>query len=183
MATCEYESEVKTRDETIRQQAELISEQSDRLKQLEAEIARLKELLGDKADAKAAKKPTFTEDYSFGKKQGKRKRRKKSTGRRRNDVKRAMIEDECDIYWEGVDREQCVLHREQFAWRLVDGKAVYICYNIYDLPDSKELPLPPGLRNSRSEFGIEIILTLAFLVLDLVLGSLLAQTRPRFRSG
>jgi hypothetical protein len=31
------------------------------------------------------------------------------------------------------------------------------------LPDSKELPLPPGLRNSRSEFGIEIILTLAFL--------------------
>ncbi len=27
------------------------------------------------------------------------------------------------------------------------------------------------------------ILTLAFLVLDLVLGSLLAQTRPRFRSG
>jgi len=36
-------------------------------------------------------------------------------------------------------------------------------YNIHDLPDSKELPLPTGLRNRRSEFGIEIILTLAFL--------------------
>ena len=42
-------------------------------------------------------------------------------------------------------------------------KALYVCYSIYDLPGSKELPLPPGLRNSRSEFGIEIILTLAFL--------------------
>jgi hypothetical protein len=31
------------------------------------------------------------------------------------------------------------------------------------LPGSKELPLPPGLRNRRSEFGIEIILILAFL--------------------
>ena len=41
--------------------------------------------------------------------------------------------------------------------------AVYVAYNIHDLPKSKELPLPTGLRNSRSEFGIEIILTLAFL--------------------
>jgi len=163
MATHDYKSELKTRDETIRKQAERISEQGDRIKQLEAEITRLKELLKGKADAKAAKKPTFTENYSLGKNQRKRKRRKKSTGRRSNDAKREMIEDECDIYWEGVNREQCVLHREQFAWRLVDGKAIYVCYNIYDLPDSKELPLPPGLRNSRSEFGIEIILTLAFL--------------------
>ena len=43
------------------------------------------------------------------------------------------------------------------------GCAVYVGYNIHDLPDSKELPLPAGLRNSRSEYGIEIILTLAFL--------------------
>ena len=56
-----------------------------------------------------------------------------------------------------------MFHREQFAWRFIDGKAVYICYKIYDLPDSKQLPLPAGLRTNRSEFGIEIILTLAFL--------------------
>ncbi len=31
------------------------------------------------------------------------------------------------------------------------------------MPDSKELPLPAGLRNSRSEYGIEVILILAFL--------------------
>jgi len=33
----------------------------------------------------------------------------------------------------------------------------------YDLPGSKNRPLPPGVRNSRSEFEIEIILILAFL--------------------
>jgi hypothetical protein len=45
----------------------------------------------------------------------------------------------------------------------VDGKARYICYEIFALPDAQELPLPPGLRNSRSEFGIEISLILAYL--------------------
>ena len=55
------------------------------------------------------------------------------------------------------------MRREQFAWRIVAGRAVYIGYRIYDLPDLKELPLPPGLRTSRSEYGLEIILILAFL--------------------
>ncbi len=31
------------------------------------------------------------------------------------------------------------------------------------MPDSKQWPLPPGLRTSRSESGLEIILILAFL--------------------
>ena len=74
-----------------------------------------------------------------------------------------MVEHEYDIYWNDADRQQCIFHREQFAWRIVNGKAVYVGYRIHDLPGSKELPLPTGLRNIRSEFGIEIILTLAFL--------------------
>ncbi len=27
---------------------------------------------------------------------------------------------------------------KQLAWRIVDGKAVYVCYHIYDLPDSPQ---------------------------------------------
>lgn len=38
-----------------------------------------------------------------------------------------------------------------------------MAYHIYDLPNSRDLPLPPGLRNSRSEFGIEIIVIIAFV--------------------
>ena len=156
MRANEYENKLK-------QQAETIARQAERIKQLETEIDGLKKLLAGKAEAKAAKKPRFTENYSFDKHKQKKKRCKKSTGRRSNDAKRAMVEHQYDIFWDGADRQRCVFHREQFAWRLIDGHAVYVGYNIHDLPDSKELPLPTGLRNSRSEFGIEIILTLAFL--------------------
>ena len=151
-----YENELKQRDETIVRQAEQI-------KQLKTEIEQLKRLLAGKAESKTAKKPKFTENYSLNKNKGKKKRRKKSTGRRSHDAKRAMVHHECAIYKADVDHDEQVIHREQFAWRLIDGKALYVCYTIYDLPDSKALPLPPGLRNSRSEFGIEITLTLAFL--------------------
>lgn len=156
MNLTDYANELKQRDETIERQAGCI-------KRLETEICELKKLLAGKAEAKAAKRPTFSENYSLDKNARKKKRKKKSTGRRRKDAKRDRVEQQYDIYWTGVDRQQCILHREQFAWRIVDGKAVYVAYQIYDLPDSKELPLPTGLRNRRSEFGIEIILILAFL--------------------
>ena len=154
--TIHYEDELKQRDETIARQAEQI-------KQLEAKIEHLEKLLAGKGESKTAQKPRFTENYSLDKNKRKKKRRRKSTGRRSHDAKRDMIEDQHNIYWPDADPNECICHREQFAWRLVEGRAVYVGYNIYDLPDSKELPLPPGLRNSRSEFGIEIILILAFL--------------------
>ena len=156
MRASEYEKKLK-------QQAETIERQAERIKQLEAKIDGLKKLLAGKAEAKAAKKPKFTENYSLDEHNRKKKRRKKSTGRRSNDAKRTLVEHQYEIFWDDADRKRCIFQREQFAWRLIDGKAVYVAYNIYDLPDSKELPLPTGLRNSRSEFGIEIILILAFL--------------------
>jgi transposase len=156
MRASEYENELKQRDDTIERL-------TSRIGQLETEIEELKKLLTGKAEAKTAKKPTFTQNYSLDKNKRKKQRRKKSTGRRSNDAKRDLVEHQYDIFWHNVDRQQCIFHREQFAWRLINGRAVYIAYNIHDLPDSKELPLPTGLRNSRSEYGIEIILTLAYL--------------------
>lgn len=152
----DYQAELEQRDKLIAQQAEQI-------KQLKAEIEELKKLLEGKAESKAAKKPKFTENYSLDKNKPRKKRRKKSTGRRSQQSKFDMIKENYDIHWEDANPDECVLHRTQFARRIIDGKALYIGYNIYDLPNSKELPLPSGLRNSRSEYGIEIILVLAFL--------------------
>ena len=163
MRTRDYENELKQRDDTIQQQADTIRQQAERIGQLETEIKELKKLLTGKAEAKSAKKPTFTQNYSLDKNKRKKQRRNKSTGRRSNDAKRELVEHQYDIFWHNADRQQCIFRREQFAWRLINGRAVYVAYNIHDLPDSKELPLPTGLRNSRSEFGIEVILTLAFL--------------------
>lgn len=158
-----YKNKSQKSNETITRQKETIAQQTERIKQLEAEIEALKKLLDGKADAKAAKKPVFTENYSLDKNKRKRNRRKKSTGRRPHELKRDMIQDQYDIYWEKAKPDDCILHRIQYAWRIINGNALYIGYNIYDVPNSKELPLPSGLRTSRSEYGIEIILILAFL--------------------
>jgi len=152
------------RDVTIRQQAETIRQQADRLKQLEDQVKRLEALLEGKADSKSAKKPVFKDNYSLDRNKNKQKKpKKKSTGRKPTRHKRNLATQVIDIYADGVAREQCVRRRSQLAWRIFDGKAVYVCYHIYDRPDSTSVPLPAGLRNSRSEFGIEIILILAFL--------------------
>ena len=151
----DYENERKQRDETI-------ARLTTRIQQLEAEIEELKRLLAGKGESKTAKKPRFTENYSLDRIH-RQKRHKDSTGRRGNDAKRDLIEEQQKVYWPDADQGACICHRQQFAWRIIDGKAVYVCYHIYDLPESKELPLPPGLRTSRSEFGIEILLILAFL--------------------
>jgi len=160
----EQEAVLDPRDVTIRQQTETIRQQADRLRQLEDEVKRLLALLKGKADNKAAKKPVFKENYSLDRNKNKKKKlKRKSTGRKPTRNKRDLATQAIDIYAAGVAREECIRRRSQLAWRIFDGKAVYVCYQIYDLPDSTSLPVPAGLRNSRSEFGIEIVLILAFL--------------------
>lgn len=162
----ENQSQSDPRDETIRQQAETIGQLTDRLRELEEQVKGLKALLEGKADAKASKKPTFKENYSLdrnNKTNKKKKPKRKSTGRKPTQDKNKLVAKEIDIYPAGVDPGQCKRQRSQHAWRIVDGKAVYVCYQMYDLPESTNVSVPVGLRNSRSEFGIEIILILAFL--------------------
>ena len=64
-----------------------------------------------------------------------------------------------------MPKSACVERRVQYGWRLVAGQAKYICYHLYALPKSPNVPEVPGLRTRQSEYGIEIILTVAFLTL------------------
>lgn len=57
----------------------------------------------------------------------------------------------------------CIERRLQYGWRFIDGQAKYISYHLYARPESKQLPDVSGLRTHRSEYGVEIILTVAFL--------------------
>jgi transposase len=151
--------------EQNRQLADQLQQQAARIQQLEEELERLKKLLAGKAGSKTAKTPVFKENYSLGR-NACRKRKGRgvpSTGRRPKDQKREIVASAYDVYHADADPKSCVVRREQFAWRIIDGRAVYVGYRVHDLPDSKQWPLPPGLRTSRSEYGIEIILILAFL--------------------
>jgi transposase len=140
-------------------------ELEERNGELTAENGRLKELLYEKGSSKGSKAPKFSENYSVEQNQskGKSKRGKQATGRRPEGDKLSLVQKEVDLYPVGAERSQCRLEREQRAWRLEDGRAIYVSYRLYVEEGVGLLPSVPGLRNSRSEYGIEIILTVAFL--------------------
>lgn len=153
--------------EQLRQRDARIEEQAARIEELEKEIEELKKLLGQKAKSKESKPPREAANYSVDRherKQRKKRRRKKSTGRKPKDAKHERATETIDVYWHGARRRKCVLRREQFVWRLIDGKAQYVHYRIFDTPDSTDLPPIDGVRNARCEYGLEILVTLAFLV-------------------
>lgn len=159
MAVTERERKLEAENEWLRQ----------RVAELEARIKELEKLLGQKAESKASKPPKFSENYSLdhnGRPLGgddKRRRRGKSTGRRPSHEKTQKADSVVDLFPPEIDPELCVYRGRQFVWRIVDGKAVYVQYNLYAPADASTLPMPPGVRNRRSEYAVEIIITLAFL--------------------
>lgn len=163
IAMVEYEAELLKCDHQIKDLEKRNQDLAKSNQELEQEIERLKELLKGKGASKSSKKPKFRLEYSLQKNRSKRKRRKPSTGRRTQAQKLSFVSDTQEIYPSTVAPEECVERRQQYAWRITEGKAQYIRYTLYDLPESQELPIVPGLRNSRSEYGLEIILMVAFL--------------------
>jgi len=155
---------------TISELQEQLRQRDARIKELEKQIKELKELLLDKAKSKESKPPKEASNFSVSryqqqqKKKKKKRRRKNSTGRKPKDAKRDLTTDSIDLYWHGAKRKKCILRREQFVWRLIEGKAKYIHYRIFDEPDSTELPPVDGVRNGKCEYGLEILITLAYLV-------------------
>jgi transposase len=93
----------------------------------------------------------------------KRKRKqKKRRGRLTTSDKVAQAERSVDVFPEGVDKSQCQRSHVRPVWRLEDGRAVLIAYHIYRGPKNQYGKIPGVL--GRSEFGMEIVVTLAFLV-------------------
>lgn len=151
--------------ELVAQLGMRLDQQEQRIKELEAENERLKQLLKEKGAAKGSKPPKFTEDYSVDKHKGKGKSKRggQSTGRRPQQSKLDLVNRYVDVYESGVSRSECIERRRQYVWRIIDGKANYICYRLFARPKTQPLPTIAGVRNSLSEYGIEIILIVAFL--------------------
>ncbi len=150
---------LKFSDMTIPELEEQLRQRDARIKELEKQIEELKKLLVEKAKSKESKPPKEATNYSVSRherKQRKKRRRKNSTGRKPKDGKLDRATQTIDLYWHGADGKKCVLRREQFVWRLMDGKATYVHYRIFDEPDSTDLPPVDGVRNGKCEYGFEI---------------------------
>jgi transposase len=154
--TIDYEAELLKRDQQI---AELLQ----RNQEMAEEIKRLKELLTAKGKAKSAQKPRFKLNYSLAGRQRRSKRGKQATGRYPKAKKSAQLNVSTAIYPSGVAPQTCEVSRHQFVWRIIEGKAQYVDYTIYAEPGNPVVPKVSGVRNRRSEYGVEIILMVAFL--------------------
>ncbi len=131
----------------------------ERLAQYEPEVRREGSPATSTADTPS---PSYSLDAEEKRRHARRRQRKKSPGRRPTELKVAAAGRSEDIYPDGVRHKDCQLVRERAVWRLENGRAVCVGYRIFAGPDGKE-PRLPGVT-PRCEYGIEILVVLAFLV-------------------
>src|SRR4051794_32312865 len=156
----------------VGQLLDIIEQQQQTIQRLEADVQRLTERLAQyepevrrEATPREPGPQTPPASYSVDaetERRQRRRRRKKSPGRRPAELKFGEAQRFEDIYPEGVRRCDCRLVRERAVWRLEDGRAVLIGYRIFAGPGCPE-PRLPGVT-PRCEYGIEILVVLAFLV-------------------
>jgi transposase len=96
-----------------------------------------------------------------GKKRRKRCRRNKS-GRRTTAEKVAQAGQTEKVYPAGVPEAECWLSHTRPVWRLQNGQAVLVAYEIYRGPKNQYGKIPGVI--GRSEFGMEIVLAIAYQV-------------------
>ena len=66
------------------------------------------------------------------------------------------------VFPEGVPQQDCQLSHTRPVWRLEKGRAVLVAYQIYRGPSNQYGKIPGVL--GRSEFGLEIVVEIAYFV-------------------
>jgi transposase len=135
------------------------SELQQRIDELE------KQLGGSATPAKVDEPFSMRAEEKRQEARGKNKRQRKDKGRRgrvRTADKIAQAQRTEDVYPDGIDPSDCWLSHTRPVWRLEQGQAVLVAYRIFRGPNSNYGKIPGVL--GRSEFGLEIVVAIAFQV-------------------
>jgi transposase len=157
----------------LERQERLIQRLQAQVQRLEQRLARYEPEVRQEATPRDRDGATPSASYSVDAEQRRRRgrrRRQKSPGRRPTRLKFAQAQCLEDIYSDGVPRADCQLLRQRPVWRLRDNRAVLVGYRLFGRAGGPE-PAIPGVT-PRCEYGIEILVVLAFLayVIGLSLG-------------
>ncbi len=115
--------------------------------------------------------PKVEESYSVAAEEKRQEKRQKKSSKTKRSSRRGRIKNAEKIaqavrtevvYPDGVPPEDCWLSHTRPVWRLENGQAVLVAYEIYRGPKSQYGKIPNVL--GRSAFGLEIIVTIAHLV-------------------
>ena len=148
--------------QAMQQQLEGTQQQLEAAKQL---IEELKKQLGGAGTTKLDEPFSVRAEEKRQEARGKKKRKKKQKGRRgrfKTSDKIAQAERTEPVFPDGVGPDACQLAHTRPVWRLENGRATLIAYQIYRGPNNRYGKIPGVL--GRSEFGLEIVTELAFLV-------------------
>jgi transposase len=148
---------------TLQQQLQATQQQ---LQAAQQRIAELEKKLGDTTTTKvnepfSMRAEEKRQDQRQQKKKGKLSK-KGRRGRLRSADKIQLAERTAKVFPEGVPPQDCQLSHTRPVWRLENGRAVLIAYAIYRSPHNQYGKIPGVL--GRSEFGVEIVVEIAYLV-------------------
>lgn len=150
---------------------ELFEQQQSTIQRLSGEVERLRRRLAQyepevqHEPSPAASPATAERQYSLRaeeRRRQRRQRRKKSPGRRPTRLKFGDAARAESVYPTDVKRSDCQLLRERAVWRLEAGRAVLVGYRVFGTPGRAE-PRIAGVTR-RCEYGLEILVVLAYLV-------------------
>lgn len=153
--------ELKEKLRSKNAEIERLRQERDRYRQ---ENGELKAQLWEMAEQKKARKPWFKANYSVA---GQEKRlgthrRKESPGRTPKEEKLSEVDEERHVYPEDVDPSACIISHTRYVTHIRDGRRHVVFYHLWKTPWG-EPPRLPGVM-PRGEYGMEVAITLAFLV-------------------
>jgi transposase len=143
---------------------DVIATLSRQLASLQQENEELKKKLGVPATAKCDEPFSVRAEEKRQEKRANKKSRPRSARRGRlksaDKLKRAERTENC--YPEGVPPGECWFSHARPVWRLENGRAILIAYQIYRGPKNQYGQIPGVL--GRSEMGLEIVVQIAYCV-------------------
>ena len=151
--------------ESAKRELESVSQELNAAKQ---RIEELENQVGGGTPATATSK--VTEPFSLrAEEKRQQKKKKKRTGSKKGRRGRLRTADKVKlaertekVFPEGVPQQDCQLSHTRPVWRLEKGRAVLVAYEIYRGPRNQYGKIVGVL--GRSEFGLEIVIELAYLV-------------------
>lgn len=137
------------------------------LRRLDAANRRIEELerkLGGttKLDQPFSMREEEKRQEARGKKKKRKPNRKERRGRLKTEDKVSQAERTEQVFPKDIPESECHLSHTRPVWRLENGRAALIAYQIYRGPKNQYGQIPGVL--GRSEFGLEIVTELAFLI-------------------
>jgi hypothetical protein len=142
-----------------------LQEASRRIEELEKRIAEFEKKLGGSATVKTS------EPFSLRAEEQRQQARGKKTQKRKRPLRRGRITTADKlllakrtekVFPLGVAQSDCRLSHTRPVWRLENGRAVLVAYEVYRGPKNRFGQIPGAL--GRSEFGLEIILAIGYQV-------------------